>query len=330
LEKGLKLTNFTVITSINPATKAVKAFSKIESTNLIVVGDLKTPEDWQQNNATFIPIQDHATISFELDSELPRNHYCRKIFGYIHAIRDGASSILDTDDDNIPKETFSFPSHEGEFGLYTGIRNWANPYKHFTKQSIWPRGLPIDEISSAKVEFKQLKHSRVGIWQGLSDGDPDVDAIYRLTSNMPCIFEKAEPIVLDEGTFSPINSQNTLFVRELFPLLYLPSTVTFRFTDILRGIVAQPIMWEMGYRLGFCEATVVQERNPHDYFQDFISEIPMYSHSKTAAAVALASIEIGSSIQQNLVNVYRGLANAGVVKTAELTTLNLWLESIEN
>lgn len=143
-------------------------------------------------------------------------------------------------------------------------------------------------------------------------------------------FEPAAPIVLEVGTLSPFNSQNTLFRSELFPLLYLPSTVTFRFTDILRGIVAQPIMWQMGYRLGFSEATVTQERNPHDYFEDFLSEIPMYLQSKKVASIALDSIRSGSDVQQNLVNVYRGLAQAGVVKEVELQTFNLWLEAIGN
>ena len=41
--------------------------------------------------------------------------------------------------------------------------------------------------------------------------------------------------------------------------MYLPTFVTFRFTDILRSYVAQPIMWNAGYRLGFTNATVTQK-----------------------------------------------------------------------
>ena len=71
-----------------------------------------------------------------------------------------------------------------------------------------------------------------------------------------------------------------LFRKEFFPLLYLPSFVTFRFTDILRGFVAQPILWKAGFNLGFTEATVFQERNAHNYVRDFESEIPMYLHTE--------------------------------------------------
>ena len=68
-------------------------------------------------------------------------------------------------------------------------------------------------------------------------------------------------------------AESSLFA---FALLYLPAHVTFRFTDILRGLVAQPILWAAGYQLGFTRATVVQERNPHELLEDFESESPGY------------------------------------------------------
>ena len=160
---------------------------------------------------------------------------------------------------------------------------WVNIYHHFSDQPIWPRGLPLRNINDSrdKLQWQKEKiNQRIGIWQGLADEDPDVDAIYRLTSNTPCIFQKKEPVVLEKGTVCPFNSQNTAIQKELFPLLFLPSFVTFRFTDILRGIIAQPILWQHDYRLGFTEATVVQKRNEHDYFKDFESEVPMYLHTE--------------------------------------------------
>ena len=63
--------------------------------------------------------------------------------------------------------------------------------------------------------------------------DPDVDAVYRLTRKTPLFFDRAaEPVVLASDTWTPFNSQNTLFYREAFPLLYLPCHVSFRMTDI--------------------------------------------------------------------------------------------------
>ena len=169
---------------------------------------------------------------------------------------------------------------------------------------------------------------RVGVWQGLADGDPDVDAIYRLTNNMPCLFDEREPVVLAKGTACPFNSQNTLFRKELFPLLYLPCTVTFRFTDILRGLVAQPIMWFYDYHLGFTKATVLQERNPHDYLKDFESEIPCYLHTRPVMELVGGAIRSSYALADNLYQAYEALQAHGYVEKDELAILAAWLKDV--
>jgi hypothetical protein len=169
---------------------------------------------------------------------------------------------------------------------------------------------------------------RVGVWQGLADGDPDVDAIYRLVVGAPCVFGQRDPVVLGPGTLSPWNSQNTAIRRELFPLLYLPVTVTFRFTDILRGLVAQPIMALAGYQLGFLSATVVQERNPHDFMADFESEVPMYTQCRRVIELVEASVSASCSLPRNLEAAYEALAQQGIVAPRELTTLRAWLDEL--
>ena len=150
----------------------------------------------------------------------------------------------------------------------------------------------------------------------------------RLTDNTPCWFDAREPVVLGEGTLAPFNSQNTLFRRELFPLLYLPAHVTFRFTDILRGLVAQPILWLYGYRVGFSKATVVQKRNPHDYFKDFISEIPMYQHAEEVPEIVDGALRGSRALADNLYEAYLALERRRIVEKRELEVLGAWLEAV--
>ena len=166
------------------------------------------------------------------------------------------------------------------------------------------------------------------MWQGLADEDPDVDAIYRLTSDVPVYFNNRPPVVLGKGTISPFNTQNTIIRKELFALMYLPTYVTFRFTDILRGFIAQPIMWLNNYHLGFVDATVVQKRNPHDYVKDFISEIPMYKHCEEVMEITSASVSAGVGINDNLYNTYEALLKKGIVEDRELNVLSAWLKDI--
>jgi hypothetical protein len=321
-----------IITSIFAPTKAVKEFAALRDCQLVVVGDQKSPADWSEANVTYLSVADQEALGFRLSTKLPFNHYGRKMMGYLYAIRAGAELIVDTDDDNIPYDDWHFPASEGTFATSPKNRGFVNIYKNFTSHHIWPRGYPLDLIRNQAhvlqdAEFSEEK-VKIGVWQGLSDGDPDVDAIFRLVDNAEVFFDKRPPIVLAEGTLCPFNSQNTAIRRELFPLLYLPAYVTFRFTDILRGLVAQPIMWASGYRLGFTKATVLQVRNPHDYVKDFESEIPCYLHPNRVIAAVRRAIDPGNTVSENLRRAYAELALENIVSAEEIDLLELWLADV--
>jgi hypothetical protein len=323
--------NIIVITTINEPTEAVVAFAKLADFHLVVVGDKKTPPGWNWPGTTFLASDAPEASEFLLTQALPYNHYCRKMLGYLHAIKSKADTIVDTDDDNIPKAGWTFPAFRGAFEQIGGGPGYVNIYRYYTDQRIWPRGLPLRLINDKKPlrGTRPVPDLRVGVWQGLADEDPDVDAIYRLTSDVPCSFVERAPLVLDSEVITPFNSQNTMFRRELFPLLYLPATVTFRFTDILRSLVSQPIMWLHGYRLGFTNATVVQRRNPHDYFKDFVSEIPMYEHGEKVVKLVQEALSPQDTIAGNLRRGYAALSAQGIVQEAELKILGCWLGDLE-
>jgi len=61
--------------------------------------------------------------------------------------------------------------------------SYPNIYQEFTKQKIWPRGFPVDLVAVNQKHKKTDGNLKVAIWQGLVNGDADVDAIYRLTIN---------------------------------------------------------------------------------------------------------------------------------------------------
>jgi len=319
---------YTVITSINSPTEAVKKHTAKEGRKVIVVGDKKSPADWSCDDAFFLPFQDH--FCFNIDQRLSYNHYARKMIGYLHAYQAGAEVIIDTDDDNIPYSSeHEFPEKEGVFTSTPEDLGFYNVYSYYTQQKIWPRGLPLDKISASTPspdDFKQCL-KKVGIWQGLADMDPDVDAIYRLTDYTPCTFLKKGALVLSKGTIAPFNSQNTLFFKDFFPLLYLPAYVSFRFTDIVRGYVAQPVLWAMGHHLGFIDASVFQERNEHSLMSDFEQEIPMYLHSSTVANIACDVAKQTHSVNDNIFTIYAALVNEDIVPEKELALLELWLKN---
>ena len=76
--------------------------------------------------------------------------------------------------------------------------------------------------------------------------------------------------------FSPINSQNTLFLKKAFWALLLPTTTASRVCDIWRGYWAQRLLWEVGGSLGFPGANARQPRNVQSYLSDALEETQMY------------------------------------------------------
>lgn len=319
---------FIVITSIFEPTEAVKAFARQKHYKVVVVGDKKTPSNWQCNNVDFLSVEKQKEMGFKFEQYLPYDHYCRKMLGYLYAMSQQADVIIDTDDDNIPRVEWGFPAFRGSYPVLSSDAGFFNIYNLYTSQKIWPRGFPLKYVNNKNViQHNEILEQdvKIGVWQGLANEDPDVDATYRLISDQECIFDDNGQYVLEKGTVTPFNSQNTAFLKELFVLLYLPGFVTFRFTDILRGLVAQPIMWLYGYRLGFTNATVVQKRNPHDYMKDFESEIPMYLYSEAIIEEVSASISKDMSISDNLHNAYLRLNSLNIVSKEEIKCLEAWL-----
>jgi len=326
------MNTFIVITTIFNPTETILSLAELENYKLIVVGDRKTATDWNCKGAQYLSVEQQRKIGIYLNRLLPYDHYCRKMMGYLHAITNGADQIVDMDDDILPKRNWGFPELSGRFPLIFPDNGFVNLYQYYSDKNIWPRGLPLHCVAQ-KFDFARNmseQSCKIGVWQALSDGDPDVDAIYRLTNNTECVFFSKGPVVIGKNTISPYNSQNTLTRKELFPLLYLPSYTSFRFTDILRSLVAQPIMWLYDYHLGFTDATTTQKRNPHNYFEDFIEEIPMYKHTSVIIKIINEVISVKETIGNNLYNAYKALEKNKIVHSKELKVLEAWLKELSS
>jgi hypothetical protein len=68
---------------------------------------------------------------------------------------------------------------------------FVNPYAYFGQPSVWPRGYPLEMVSenaeAANCSKFKISNDLPLIQQGLVNGDPDVDAIYRLFRLYSCI-----------------------------------------------------------------------------------------------------------------------------------------------
>jgi len=330
-----------VITTIQEPTRAVvKLVQKLADCGglLVVAGDKKGPAQFRSRHFAegcgidFLSLTDQQASEFELARKLPVDSYSRKNVAYLHAIAAGADFLYETDDDNAPLDSWQLRSESVAAARSIDPTNgrWVNAYRYFSSELIWPRGLPLSEVRSDVPEMRMVAAVRSPIQQGLANGSPDVDAVWRLILDRNFAFSDGAPVVLEAGNWCPFNTQSTWWWPIAYPLLYLPSYCSFRTCDIWKSFIAQRCLWELGYGITFHAPEVFQDRNQHDLDRDFADEVPGYTRNKEIANV-LSRLQLGSGeaqIGDNLHRCYEALVAAGIFPSAELELVELWLENV--
>ncbi|EPS64869.1 hypothetical protein M569_09908, partial [Genlisea aurea] len=256
-----------VVSVADYASDSLKTMAKIKGWQLLAVGNSRTPKDWTLKGAIFLSLEMQAELGFRVTDFLPYDSYIRKTVGYLFAIQHGAQKIYDVDDrgdvidNDIAKhfdielvgeaarqETLLQYSHENP------NRTVVNPYIHFGQRSVWPRGLPLENVGHIGHEefYTEVFGGKQFIQQGISNGLPDVDSVFYFSRKAALegfdisFDDRAPKVALPQGTMVPINSLNTLFHSPAFWGLMLPVSVSSMASDILRGYWAQRILWEIG------------------------------------------------------------------------------------
>lgn len=315
---------FIVITTINPINPETNAFLSSGTWKVIIIGDKKSSVIGETENLKYYSIEKQELTGFNIHQKLPYNHYARKNLGYLLAMRENASIIYETDDDNEPLAQFSWPEFYCEDRI-NSEHKFLNIFTYFSKDHSWPRGFPLEYITNPKtieITVRKIK-GEIGVWQGMVSGDPDVDAIYRLTNPVNPEFGLRPTVYLHHDNYCPFNSQNTFWSPRAFPLMYLPVFVNPRFSDILRGYIAQRLMKDYHLHLGFLAPNVSQKRNPHDLMKDFIDEWELY-HYTSRIIELLDKTNTGNNILQGLRNIYEVLCENGIIPGGELEVVDLW------
>ncbi len=325
-----------IVTSIsppNPALKQIASECLERAVPFIVIGDLSSPSGFALDGCDFYGISRQLQTGFKCAKLLPTRHYSRKNLGYLLAVRNGSRLIIETDDDNFPRQDFWRSRQRSCLAPALSAGGWVNVYSYFTDSQIWPRGLPLDEVRRQLPDFESLPTLEVNcpIQQGLADENPDVDAVFRLLFPLSLSFRRDRRVALAPGTWSPFNSQNTAWFPEAYPLLYLPSYCSFRMTDIWRSFVAQRIAWTNGWSLLFTEPDVYQERNEHNLMKDFADEVSGYLHNRKIGETldSLPLLPGPQNIGGNLLLCYEALIGLRLVDAQEIALLEAWLDDLK-
>tara|TARA_B100002052_G_C15848189_1_gene583639 strand:- start:539 stop:1543 length:1005 start_codon:yes stop_codon:yes gene_type:complete len=324
-----------VITTINKPNKNIKKLinlCKKNKSKLIIIGDKKTPKNFKIQYGFFYNTINQKKLDFNFSKVCPYNSYARKNIGYLISIKDNIETIIETDDDNYPKNNF-FDFLKPTYNVdEIDKKNWVNIYKKFLEKDleIWPRGLPLDKINHLPKFKKKKVKKKFFLKQGVCEGNPDVDAIYRLINDKIDIKFKDNYKFSLGKAFSPINSQNTIWSKKIFSLMYLPVSCTMRATDIWRGIIALNIILNDNLGVLIFGTTMKQNRNIHNLKNDLNEEIPLFKDVQNAFLILKKlKLKKGSeNYTKNLLKSYKALIKHKIFDKQELKYLNAWIKDI--
>ena len=346
-----------VITSIGPVNGSLEELAKVangQRWRFFLIGDAQSPADFHLSGCEFYSLDRQRALDLRYARVCPVRHYARKNIGYLVAWRDGAEVILETDDDNRPLAEFAQIAPRQVCAPMLRGAGWVNVYRYSSDLTIWPRGLPLVEIHRPLPELPTPALADCPIQQSLCDADPDVDAICRLifgghrpladapgsdqshdhkgVAGTECAvhFRNRPAMALGAGSWCPINTQNTAWYRDAFPLLYLPACCNNRLTDIWRGLVAQRIAWAHGWAILFRGPSMVQARNTHDLMKDFADEVPLHLENPRIVEL-LERAKLApehAAIGDNLRVCYEALVSAGILDAGEMELLEAWLGDV--
>ncbi|KAL2478431.1 hypothetical protein Fot_47445 [Forsythia ovata] len=264
---------------------------KLKGWQVLAIGNSKTPKDWSLKGAIFLSLEQQANLGFRVVDYLPYDSYVRKSVGYLFAIQHGARRIFDADDrgeviggelgKHFDLDLESVIVKQQRIFQYTSgnsNRTVVNPYIHFGQRSVWPRGLPLENVGEVGHEefYSEVSGGKQYIQQGISNGLPDVDSVFYSTRKTGTLAfdirfdEHAPKVAMSRDTMVPINSFNTLFHYNAFWALMLPVSVSTMASDVLRGYWAQRLLWEIGGFVAVYPPTIYRHDKTEAYH--FIEE----------------------------------------------------------
>lgn len=266
-----------VTTTINSPTKATLEFIK-KGYPIIVVGDLKTPHNEYEKlqNVIYLHPEYQKETYSELSDIIGWKSIQRRNIGFVEAYKRGYEIVATVDDDNIPYENWGkdlLINKEIEVDLFDTTHDFFDPLSATNCNDIWHRGYPIELVPTRNCTYLGKTKIKPLIQADLWDGDPDIDAICRLSKKPTVKFQNINPFTSNK--LMPFNSQNTFIHRSILPY-YMVIPHIGRMDDIWGSYILQEIT---KCSIVFNQSSVYQERNMQCLVTNLEKEIIGYKNT---------------------------------------------------
>jgi hypothetical protein len=124
-----------VVTSIaapNAVLRQIASDCAARDLHFYVIGDHKSPPDFDLAGCDFYSLERQQALSFETVRHSLNGSYARKNIGYLLAMQQGCTAMIETDDDNLPCPDFYEPLPQLQTVPVARDAGWVNVYRYFS------------------------------------------------------------------------------------------------------------------------------------------------------------------------------------------------------
>jgi len=285
------------------------AYERRESTALYIIPDRKTPatvaqaaadaraQGWDVQCPELAAQEDFLRRMGLPEGFIPWNTDNRRNVGYLMALADGCDALISIDDDNFCRSDADFVGEHEVVGqvdrgqwpaIEASATAWVNICSMLEMDcsaDVYARGFPYFARGRDALSGKDAASARsdaapaVAINAGLWLGDPDVDAVTRLSLTPQALAFNGPSVLLGPNVWTPINTQNTALSREAAAAYYyirmgfqLDGLTIDRYGDILSGYFVQKCAKHLGQAVRVGSPVADHVRTTHNLFKDLYYE----------------------------------------------------------
>lgn len=298
----------------------------------IVAGDLKTPDQEVVEFLRTLP-GDNRYLNcpeqekWESSKVIGWNSVQRRNIALLEAIALRPEYIITVDDDNYPIAgdhighlDAIFAGLNREYYTVSSASGWANVCASLEPPCVH-RGYPISQRLQEPHELHYDTAQSVGVVASLWLGDPDIDAVQRMTAPYHITGLSTPSMVLERDTWCPFNSQATAYLHDLAPLMACWPGVG-RYDDIWASYLARAVMDLGEFRVLYGHPCVRQVRNQHDIIADLKNELLGLEHTEALCDILRRNTSL------DLHEVFATLEDAKFIPTQTKNFFNTWLHDV--
>ncbi|XP_046562489.1 probable glycosyltransferase STELLO1 isoform X2 [Haliotis rubra] len=306
--------------------------------NIVISGAQPYLDGCRKPRCTYLHPKNIKDLRLYSVRHIQENGYPLKNIAYLYAMSKSAEVIYDLEygvKPTVPMHNFIYSDHT--HGLIYAGNTIFNHYKHFGQPYLSPVAFPTS-IKEMQSRYYQLCYVPTPpIQQGITTGETPLyhdqrQKVLRISRGKTLDLQfdtMAPPAFVPRGRFSVVTSGNTLFTRDAFWVMLLPSSGDSVLDGVIRGYISQRLLWETNGSVGHMGVTAHRNHNPHINFKD--NDILVSNKADLLVnALETWTCDHSNSLHECLRNLVRHVVSKDILAEENVASLESWIQDLDN